>query len=65
MSEFKQILALIIVLKVILIFLGPAGLMLVMPANLVEKNFITLMGCQLPIFLFWSRLSARIIIGPL
>jgi hypothetical protein len=51
--------------NVILIFLNPAGLILVMPVKLVEKNLAALNGCHFPKFLSILMHSMRIKIGPL
>jgi hypothetical protein len=63
--EFKHELPLIVVSKEILIFFEPAGLMLVIPEKLLEKNLAALMECQFPKLILESMLSTRIVIGPI
>ena len=57
--ELRHRLQLIIVSKVILIFLDPAGFILTMSLNLLVKNLAALSGCQFPTFRLVSMFSAR------
>jgi len=58
--DFKHKLPLVMESNVILIFLNPAGLILVMPVKLIEKNLAALIGCHLLKFLSISMHSTRI-----